>query len=63
MFGHNYQFKQSNPKLINNSIPQMRSNCMQPPFYSPQSQTPINLGKKAFEYVNNEKPKPIKFRK
>jgi hypothetical protein len=63
MIGHNYQFKQSNPKLINNSIPQMRSNSFQPPFYSPQSQTPLNLGKKAFEYTHYEKTEPIKFRK
>ena len=63
MEGHNYQFKQAHLTVDNNSMPQMRSNCFQPPFYSAQSQTPINLGKKAFEYPLPSAPKPIKFRR
>jgi len=60
MFGHNYQFKQSNPNLVNNSDPNMRSVSLQKPFYSPQSFVPVELGAKAFEIPQIKPIKPFR---
>lgn len=48
MIGHNYNLKVANPALPNSRVPGLVSNGFQPPFYRPQSQTPMNLGPLAF---------------
>lgn len=55
MIGHNYNLKVANPSLRNDKVPAMISNAMQPPFYTPQSFTPMDLGKAAFHYQSPKK--------
>lgn len=60
MFGHNFQFKQAHPNLVNNSDPNMRSVSLQRPFYSPQSFVPTELGARAFEIPSDKPTKPFR---
>ena len=56
MIGHNYNLKVANPALPNNRVPGLVSNSFQPPFYRPQSQTPMNLGSLAFNPPSSKPP-------
>jgi hypothetical protein len=56
---NNYQFKQNHQNLINNDYSQLRSPCLQPPFYQGGSQVPTALGSKAWGYVTNEDIKKL----
>lgn len=51
---NNYNFKQNHQELNNNDYSQLRSPCLQPPFYQGGSQVPVALGTRAFGYMTNE---------
>ena len=51
MIGHNYNLKVSNPRLNNNRVPGLVSDSFQPPFFRPQSHSPIDLGKAVYQYA------------